>query len=350
MIVGAPRSTDTIYFGGRPIARLSAGQWTDLIYGPSGLLAEVPGSENAQPAYRLLDHLGTAVGTVGSNGLLTNPLDYTPFGQVFSGSTNDPYQFTGKERDTESGLDYFGARYMSSGMGRFMSPDWAAKAEPVPYAKLDDPQSLNLYAYVGNNPLSRIDADGHDCGCGVDWDQLPHDRGFFGPPPKNANGTDAAPRINLPPGKNGGTNGWKPVSDNPNGTRQKWVPIDPIPGQSQPSASWNSVKDWWSVNDGKGGQIQHVGADGNLLDANGTPVTNPDGSPAKPSLMQGNVSIPGLPGFGTALDLAMKAVIFGISVQQDWSNFHVPPPPPIGGTPGFPVAPLPFNPIIFAIP
>jgi RHS repeat-associated protein len=74
------------------------------------------------------------------------------------------YQFTGKERDAESGLDYFGARYYGSSMGRFMSPDWAAKATPVPYAKLDNPQSLNLYAYVGNNPLSHIDPDGHiDC-------------------------------------------------------------------------------------------------------------------------------------------------------------------------------------------
>jgi RHS repeat-associated protein len=70
-------------------------------------------------------------------------------------------QFTGKERDTESGLDYFGARYYASSMGRWMSPDWSAKAEPVPYAKLENPQSLNLYAYVGNNPLSRRDADGH---------------------------------------------------------------------------------------------------------------------------------------------------------------------------------------------
>jgi hypothetical protein len=46
-------------------------------------------------------------------------------------------------------------------MGRFLSPDWSAKVEPVPYAKLDNPQSLNLYGYAGNNPLSRIDADGH---------------------------------------------------------------------------------------------------------------------------------------------------------------------------------------------
>jgi hypothetical protein len=43
-----------------------------------------------------------------------------------------------------------------------MSPDWSAKAEPVPYAKLDNPQTLNLYAYVGNNPLRFVDADGHE--------------------------------------------------------------------------------------------------------------------------------------------------------------------------------------------
>jgi hypothetical protein len=44
-----------------------------------------------------------------------------------------------------------------------MSPDWSAQAEPVPYAKLDNPQSLNLYSYVWNNPLSKNDPDG-PCG------------------------------------------------------------------------------------------------------------------------------------------------------------------------------------------
>ena len=72
------------------------------------------------------------------------------------------HKFTGKERDTESGLDYFGARHCASSMGRMMSPDWSAKVVLVPYAKLGDPQSLHLCSYVGNNPLSRIDRDGHE--------------------------------------------------------------------------------------------------------------------------------------------------------------------------------------------
>jgi|SRR5271156_5659526 len=76
--------------------------------------------------------------------------------------------FTGKERDAESGNDYFGARYYASSMGRFMSPDWSSRPNPVPYADLTNPQSLNLYGYAGNNPLSKTDPDGH---CDVDGEQ-----------------------------------------------------------------------------------------------------------------------------------------------------------------------------------
>jgi RHS repeat-associated protein len=71
--------------------------------------------------------------------------------------------YTGKERDTESGNDYFEARYYASSFGRFMSPDWSAKVAPVPYAKLDDPQTLNLFGYVRDNPVTGFDSDGHDC-------------------------------------------------------------------------------------------------------------------------------------------------------------------------------------------
>jgi len=73
-----------------------------------------------------------------------------------------PSHFTGKERDTESGNDYMFARYYNSATGRFLSPDWSAKEDPVPYAKLDNPQTLNLYAYVRNNPMELVDTDGHE--------------------------------------------------------------------------------------------------------------------------------------------------------------------------------------------
>lgn len=97
------------------------------------------------------------------NGFTTMPAAFA-FGTVRGSQSRS----TGKERDTESGNDYFGARYYSSAMGRFMSPDWSAQAEPVPYANLDNPQSLNLYAYVGNNPLGRVDANGH-CWGWIQW-------------------------------------------------------------------------------------------------------------------------------------------------------------------------------------
>jgi len=69
--------------------------------------------------------------------------------------------FTGKERDSESNLDYFGARYYGSSLGRFMTPDWAATAIAVPFADFGDPRSLNLYGYVRSNPVSAADPDGH---------------------------------------------------------------------------------------------------------------------------------------------------------------------------------------------
>jgi RHS repeat-associated protein len=74
------------------------------------------------------------------------------------------YKFTGKERDTESGLDYFGARYYGSSMGRFMSPDPVI----ITPERLANPQQLNLYAYVANNPLRFIDPTGEILQCAGD--------------------------------------------------------------------------------------------------------------------------------------------------------------------------------------
>jgi len=67
--------------------------------------------------------------------------------------------FTGKERDAESGNDYFPARYYGSSMGRFLSPDPSG----LVFADPSNPQSLNLYSYVRNNPLLLIDPTGEFC-------------------------------------------------------------------------------------------------------------------------------------------------------------------------------------------
>ena len=66
--------------------------------------------------------------------------------------------FTGKERDYETGLDYFGARYFLGAQGRFNGPD-----EPLVDQNAGDPQSWNLYSYSRNNPLRNLDRDGRAC-------------------------------------------------------------------------------------------------------------------------------------------------------------------------------------------
>ena len=137
-------------------------------------------SSSTDPAlatsYFLDDHLGTTQMELSSGGWPLWQGQFTPFGQeIINGSTSNyigaqspdgtsmRFKFTGKERDTESGLDNFGARYFGSSMGRFMSPD------PMG-GDLTNPQSLNRYAYVLNNPLRFTDPtglyvckDGQDC-------------------------------------------------------------------------------------------------------------------------------------------------------------------------------------------
>jgi len=125
--------------------------------------------------FYLDDPLGTRRAQTDYAGVLEQTCSSLPFGDALAcspSSTNSSpnagslqypteHHFTGKERDAESGNDYFGARYYASTMGRFLSPDWSDPAQPIPYASLHRPQSLNLYSYVENNPLSQIDDDGH---------------------------------------------------------------------------------------------------------------------------------------------------------------------------------------------
>jgi RHS repeat-associated protein len=68
-------------------------------------------------------------------------------------------QMQAKERDSESGLDYFGKRYYGSWMGRWLSPDLVNVTEE----RMMNPSStLNKYAYAANNPLKYVDPDGQD--------------------------------------------------------------------------------------------------------------------------------------------------------------------------------------------
>ena len=127
--------------------------WTaQYVYAGSELIAEY---KNNTTEFVHTDHLGSTRLVTAVNKSVLDSLDYLPFGQQIAGDTSTTHKFTGKERDTESGLDNFGARYDASSLGRFMTPD------PMG-GHLEDPQTLNRYAYVRNNPTNLTDPTGLD--------------------------------------------------------------------------------------------------------------------------------------------------------------------------------------------
>jgi RHS repeat-associated protein len=94
--------------------------------------------------------------------------EYKPFGEEFE-VTQDPENnrmFVGKEMDKETGLYYFGARYMEPMIGRFVSPDPVGAVDPntgkINQIIIHDPQRINSYVYGLNNPHKYIDADGEE--------------------------------------------------------------------------------------------------------------------------------------------------------------------------------------------
>jgi RHS repeat-associated protein len=189
---GAPTSANGFLLSNQYLLGLNGEQVTELALvngkmGPDHTNVWTGGGQlntydlaNGGLHFALTDLLGTKRIQVSGTGVLELTCASLPFGNSiwkFRSTACNPWgkstapdatehHYTGKERDTESGLDYFGARYYSSGAGRFLSPDYNAMGDdldPVPYADLNNPQSLNLYSYVQNNPLSHKDADGHKC-------------------------------------------------------------------------------------------------------------------------------------------------------------------------------------------
>jgi RHS repeat-associated protein len=133
-------SDEYIFFGGKRIARIDSQGNVD---------------------YYLADSLGSSRVVTDSNGNILDDCDFLPFGdeRCVASSSGNAYKFTGKERDSESGLDNFGARYYSSQFGRMMSPDPVFASS----AHLADPQTWNMYAYAGNNPITNTDPTGLYC-------------------------------------------------------------------------------------------------------------------------------------------------------------------------------------------
>jgi len=129
------------------------------------LAAEYGGSSTGNGVqYLTADHLGSVRLVTDGAGAVVRRHDYRPFGEDLTGvngrsakygDVKNTWRFTGKERDAETGLDYFGARYMSGAQGRFTSAD-----APFADQHVEDPQSWNLYGYVRNNPLRFIDPTG----------------------------------------------------------------------------------------------------------------------------------------------------------------------------------------------
>ena len=106
------------------------------------------------------DHLGGTNVLTDSVGTLKEIIEYEPFGSESRhdklGNSNEVawYYFTGKKKDDETGLIYFGARYYDPSIGRFITADTIVQSP-------DSPQTLNRYSYVSNNPVNRTDPTGH---------------------------------------------------------------------------------------------------------------------------------------------------------------------------------------------
>lgn len=114
--------------------------------------------------YYHLDAVGSIRAVTDQSGAVVEQHAYLPFGEEWCGNQvcgstapgSEPKRFTGKERDGETGLDYFGARYYRSNIARFTTVDPTMAIR----ANLIDPQGWNRYAYGHNNPLRNVDFNG----------------------------------------------------------------------------------------------------------------------------------------------------------------------------------------------
>jgi RHS repeat-associated protein len=160
-------SVDYIYdVAGNAVAEInSSGAWNRVeVYAGGGHLATYYGGTGGTTYFHHHDWLGSARVRTNMQGMVAEACSNLPFGDLQQCTNSDlsPLHFTGQQRDGEpglEGLDYFKARYYSSSIGRFMTPDPGGVAFSDPW----NPQSWNLYSYVQNDPVINLDPDGMDC-------------------------------------------------------------------------------------------------------------------------------------------------------------------------------------------
>ena len=154
--VASGTTTRYIFSGTKVIAEYTGTTPTlskEYIYAGSQLLATL--SNTGIPTYHHPDHLSARVNT-DSAGAVAGQQGHYPFGESwYSINTTTKWQFTTYERDSESGLDYAMFRYDSTRLGRFATPDPLA-------GTIWNPQSLNRYSYVLNDPVNLVDPLGLD--------------------------------------------------------------------------------------------------------------------------------------------------------------------------------------------
>jgi RHS repeat-associated protein len=132
----------------------------------------IAANSNGDIIYYHQDHLGSTRLVTNDLGANQESIYYSPFGatQSDTGAVSVDHKYTSQEFDAETGLYYYGARYYNPELGRFVTPDTI-----VP--DYSNPQSLNRYAYVLNNPMKYLDPTGHMNE--VWWGKVDADKEYF---------------------------------------------------------------------------------------------------------------------------------------------------------------------------
>lgn len=172
--------------------KTSSTETTVFVYDGGGLLVAEYSTALApiqQVSYLTTDHLGTPRIITNENGVVTSRKDSMTFGgeaissQRVSGPTGNGYNpsnvrqdYTGYEKDSESGLEFAQARQYNSMHGRFTSVDPLNESGVT-----GNPQTFNRYAYVSNDPLNSVDPSGMAmCSAEYSYEQCGGDSGFWG--------------------------------------------------------------------------------------------------------------------------------------------------------------------------